>query len=62
MATATAPLLFISPDDLPVTSVVPVVAIGSCARVQAGERARAAAGAGASPAEGFARLTTPPTR
>jgi hypothetical protein len=34
MATATAPLLFISPDDLPVTSVVPVVAIGSCARVQ----------------------------
>ncbi|WP_143098254.1 hypothetical protein [Variovorax sp. OK605] len=32
MATATAPLLFISPDDLPVTSVVTVVAIGSCAR------------------------------
>ncbi|CAA2102049.1 ATP-binding response regulator [Variovorax paradoxus] len=32
MATATAPLLFISSDDLPVTSVVTVVIIGSCAR------------------------------
>ncbi|RTQ34682.1 hybrid sensor histidine kinase/response regulator [Variovorax gossypii] len=29
---ASAPLLFISPDDLPVTSVVTVVIIGSCAR------------------------------
>jgi signal transduction histidine kinase/CheY-like chemotaxis protein len=32
MATATAPLLFISPGDLPVTSVVTVVIIGNCAR------------------------------
>jgi signal transduction histidine kinase/CheY-like chemotaxis protein len=32
MATATAPLLFISAGDLPVTSVVTVVIIGSCAR------------------------------
>jgi signal transduction histidine kinase/CheY-like chemotaxis protein len=32
MATATAPWLFISADDLPTTSVLTVVIIGSCAR------------------------------
>jgi signal transduction histidine kinase len=32
MATATAPWLFISADDLPTTSVLTVVVIGSCAR------------------------------